>query len=95
MASVVALKPAVALLMAIKVRLPKVNLAAALAAKLAAVNAVVPMVAASRVATVSPVVNRLRAVATKNKSLPALALKSVITSKLLLAEPRRESVSVL
>ena len=88
-ASVVALNPAVASLIATKVRAPKVNRAAELAIKKGLVNlAAIP--GASSVATDPTSENTLRAVETRNKSLPARALKSVTTSKLL----RRESVKV-
>ena len=85
MASAVALKPAVLLLMAIKVRvvlpLVKVNCAAELALKAVVVKAA-PIPVASKVAIAPTSINPDRAVATRNKSLPTFALKSVIISKL-------------
>ena len=78
-ASVVLLKPAVASFIATKVRVPKVNWAAALAAKLAGVNWVA-IPAVSRVAIAPVLVKPERAVVTRNRSLPELELKSVITS---------------
>jgi hypothetical protein len=83
MESVLALKPAVASLIATKVRvvvpLVKVNWAAKFAAKFVVVS-LAPIPAASRVATVKPVVNPARAVVTRKRSLPVVALKSVMRS---------------
>ena len=86
--SVVWLKAAIASLMATKVRLPNVNWAAELAPKLAVVSlAVMPVL--SRVAIAPKFVKPDRAVVTRNKSLPGVALKSVITSNFASSESLR------